>query len=329
MMNIIVAYRGIPQARGYAFGACLARAFRRLGHHVFEYGNYYQTPEPLSETNIPTHADAVIYCECNDLDKQYWELQSIDAPIKAYWDFDVDTHPGKTFHFVRKMRFTHLFYANKFYGERFQYLCPYTAYLPIGFDDELFLPMRNVVQSVDVGLCGTPYPSRIALIEALNQAGIDAHLVTGVFGDEYVQTINKFKIHLNHEVGGGKGLIPARVWETLGCNRLLLTEDANFSHLFFQDMKEVVFYSTQEECIEKIRNLLKQRSLIDEISERGYLFAMSNHTYLNRAMAMMTMFEASTNPIHAFSTSPSVQIKLQVQLLLLQSSLKSVKSKIL
>ena len=295
-MQIIVAYRGIPQARGWALGACLARAFRRLGHQVTEHGRYYQTAEWIEDEPLPDSADLLVYCECNDPEPQYRRLKSVRTRWKAYWDFDVHTHPGATLAFVKDMGFTHVFCANKLYQALFSAVCSHAYYLPIGVDEELCRPLAGVTRSVAVGLCGTPYPGRVALVGTLTDAGLDARLQGGVYAERYVEALNSYRIGLNSEVGGGRGLLPGRVWETLACRTLLLTERADFIDLFFRDMHDLVTFSGPDECLEKCRFLLSHDAERERIATQGYQAVLDAHTYRHRAQAILDAVTEDQRP---------------------------------
>jgi hypothetical protein len=322
-LSIVVAYRGIPQARNWALGACLARAFKRLGHTVYEYGNYYQTQDRVSPISLPSSTDILVYCECNDLDPQYLELKSLKARWKVYWDFDVAARPASTFSFLHKMGFTHIFYGNKLYREFFLSLSPHVYYLPIGVDEELYHPLPDNAPAIDIGLCGTPYPSRTALINRLVEAGMEARLVTGVYAEDYVAAVNNFKIHLNADVGGGRGLLPSRIWETLGCKTLLLAERADFIELFFEEGQEVVLYSTPEECLEKARYYLTHQAEREQIAEQGYKKVLLAHTYQKRAQSIIEAVTSRQKPVwDTENAAVTWRVKMTVALLIVSELLR-------
>lgn len=285
-LEILVAYRGIPHARGWATGASLARAFRRLGHNVYEYGNYYQTQEPVSAVQVPDRADLLVYCECNDLDPQYTELGNYDAPWKVYWDFDVDTHPTRTLRFVEKIGFTHIFFGNIYYEDVFRSVCDWVRFLPLAFDDEHHRPLQHVPKKIDIGLCGSPYKDRLALIQRLRKAGLNAVLIQDRYAQDYVRALNGFRISLNLGVGGGRGLMPGRVWESIGCGTLLLAESRDLIDQTFVDMRHLALFSGYEECVSKAEYLLAHPDLLRSIAEEGHRLGLEVHTYLQRAQTI-------------------------------------------
>lgn len=289
-MNIIVAYRGIPHAPGRETGAGLARAFRRLGHSVYEYGNYYRTSRRLTSNHAPANPDLLVYCECNDDDPQYYELRSMRTTHKVYWDFDISTHPMRTLLFMWRMGFDQVYYANLLYEKTFKSLYPHSQLLPYAIDDEFHRKMPEVEKSIDVGLVGSPYPARVTLISTLAHAGINAQLLNGFYGGDLVRLINSLKIHLNYNTTKTRGLLVGRVWETTGCGTALLTQREDFIDMFFEDNRHVAMYSNPEECIFRCRQLLTDKDLREKIALDGMLLVHQQHTYLCRAKAILDAY---------------------------------------
>jgi spore maturation protein CgeB len=275
---------------------------------VYEYGNYYHSAQRLGDGCLPNSVDMLVYCECNDEEPQYTELRTFNADRKIYWDFDIHTHPEKTLRFASTMGFTHIFFANKIYEPSFRKINSHVNFLPYGFDDEFLRPMPEVSKTVDVGFCGSEYPERVAFIAALRRAGINAELVSGQYGADLVKTITSFKIHLNYLVGGGRGLLNARVFETIGCGTLLLNENEDFVDQLFTDGKHLVLYGSEDECIERARYFLKHQDEREEIARAGHEYGLSNHTYLIRAKTILEAVNKS-----AAKAKEDIDVGLQSQ----------------
>jgi hypothetical protein len=287
--TIVVSYRGIPQARGWAVGDNLVRAFRRLGHTVHAYGTYYRTSERIEEAPLPENADLLVYCECNDEDPQYDELRSYPARVRAYWDFDVDNaRDAASKRLVRRMRFDVVFHANRLYQTFFEALAPRAVFLPYAFDDEHFFPIDKP-RTIDVGLVGAPYPQRVTYLEALAALGVHVQLVQGAYGTELTEAINGLNIHLNLNIDarGGTGLLVLRVWETVGCGRLLLTQRKDFIEELFVDGEHVVLFDDPDECAAKIKHLLEDPEELERIARNGHDYGLEHHTYLARAQTIL------------------------------------------
>jgi spore maturation protein CgeB len=287
--TIVVSYRGIPHARGWAAGDNLVRAFRRLGHTVYAYGNYHQTTERIEDGPLPERADLLFYVECNDEDPQYEELRSYPADVRAYWDFDVDNNRNaESKRLIRRMRFDVVFHANRLYQNFFQKLAPRAVFLPYGFDDEHFYPIDKE-RTIDVGLVGAAYPERVAYLERLAALGAHVQVVNGVYAQELAEVINDLKIHLNLNIDsrGGDGLLVLRIWETLGCGRLLLTQRKDFIDELFEDGEHLVLFEDAEDCAAKIKDMLARPDELERIARSGYEHALRHHTYLARAETIL------------------------------------------
>ncbi|HVE80867.1 MAG TPA: glycosyltransferase [Candidatus Dormibacteraeota bacterium] len=290
-LSVVVAYRGIPHARGWATGASLARAFRRLGHEVFEYGNYYLTPEPLQEGDAPKEPDLLVFTECNDEDRPYYELKKMKAGARVYWDFDIDNGRWDiTSKLINKVGFDVIFHANKRYNEKLQKLAKSKAvFLPYAYDDEHFFPDSKIKKTVDAGLVGTPYDARREYATRLKELGVDLQFISGVYREDLRKAINGLKIHLNLNIfgPGGDGLLVGRVWETIGCGTFLLNQRKDFIEDFFEDGKHLVLFDNEQDCTEKIKYYLKNDKEREKIARQGWEHGQKHHTYMARAKTII------------------------------------------
>jgi hypothetical protein len=286
-VNIVVSYRGIPHSRGRETGACIARAFRRLGHSVYEYGNYYKTSQRIRDEAVPLETDLLVYCECNDGDPQYEELKNLKAHKKVYWDFDISYHPARTMTFIMRMKFDAIFYANRLFGTSLKKLWHHSYFLPYAIDDEYHRKISEVNKEYDIGLCGSPYGIRMNYLDTLNRAGLKAKIFNGIYGVDFIRLINSFKIHLNINPSSGRGLLNARVWETTGCGTLLLTQQEDFIELFFENGKHILTFSDINDCINKSKKLLADDDARESIAQAGYALVHEQHTYVNRAQTIL------------------------------------------
>ena len=101
----------------------LARAFRRLGHDVFEYAKMYERDEWLPykegqelQAPIVPHTSLLsgnyelhIYCEMNDPDPQYEWLRDVNAAQRVGWFFDTSYYPQHILGIARHFRFDKVF----------------------------------------------------------------------------------------------------------------------------------------------------------------------------------------------------------------------------
>jgi len=288
-LKIAVAYRGIPHSKGWATGDNLVRAFKKLGHDVYPYGNYYETNRRLSKRRLPKELDLLVYCECNDNDPQYRELRYQKARARVYWDFDIDWGREElTSNFLKYFSFDVIFFANLRLKNTFERLAPRVVPLPYAFDEVHFRPL-GIKKTVEVALIGSPYAERAAYIKKLKKDGVDVKFIGGKYKDDFVRAINQLKIHLNLNVAkyGGDGLLVGRVWETIGCGTFLLTQRKDFIEDFFKDGEHLILFDTPEECAEKIKYYLAHEKERERIAKAGYEYGLKHHTYVARAQTIL------------------------------------------
>jgi spore maturation protein CgeB len=99
-----------------------------------------------------------------------------------------------------------------------------------------------------------------------------------------VKTINGYKIHFNKTLSND---INYRIFETMGCNTLLLTNNTENINTFFKDMENIVIYNNENELFDKLSLLSSDNDLINKISNTGHDLVRNNHTYDNRADVLL------------------------------------------
>ncbi len=283
-MRIVVAYRGIPHARGYEIGAMLARGFRRLGHQVSDYGNIYQTADlvgygPGNPPVMPL--DLLVWTECNDADPQYLELLDIDCP-KVLWDIDTMMHLSFTEKLSRE--FDAVMVANLDAADGH----PGWHYLPMAADEHLFRPDLAQVRDVDACLIGTLHGPRKAFC---SEAGIEA--VTGIFGDDYARLLARLKINVHHYTAAGDtgGLVVGRPFETLASGGLLLAPAGYRDKNIMTPGEHYVTYADAQSARGAIGQMLEDAKARRMISRAGRAHVLAHHTYRNRAESILEAME--------------------------------------
>ena len=105
-------------------------------------------------------------------------------------------------------------------------------------------------------------------------------------GDDMVKSINGYKIHFNQTLSND---INYRVFETMGCNTLMLTNNTENINTFFSDMENIVIYNNENELFEKLEFLSSNNDLITKISDSGYKLVKDKHTYDNRVDVLLNI----------------------------------------
>lgn len=113
-----------------------------------------------------------------------------------------------------------------------------------------------------------------------------------VFGFDMYQIINKYGIVLNnHGQVAGNYAGNMRMFEATGVGACLITDKKqNMTDLFDID-KEVVVYNGHEDCLEKIKWLLNNDSIVQQIAESGQKKTLLSHTVENRCNEIVDILE--------------------------------------
>jgi hypothetical protein len=90
-----------------------------------------------------------------------------------------------------------------------------------------------------------------------------------------------------------------RIFSTMQMHSISVTDLSTSLKEMFLDMKDIVFYNNTElgykEVTDKIKTLLSNDTLLEEITKAGHYIAMKNHTWKNRAETIMKDLEELCN----------------------------------
>ena len=120
---------------------------------------------------------------------------------------------------------------------------------------------------------------------------LDAEIVSKakppLFGLEMFQVLANSKISLNNHIDISRNSASnMRLFEVTGVGTCLLTDwKPNLQEIFDID-REIVTYSSIEECVEKIRWLLDNPRAIEAIAKAGQTRTLKDHTFDNRALIL-------------------------------------------
>jgi spore maturation protein CgeB len=108
-----------------------------------------------------------------------------------------------------------------------------------------------------------------------------------LFGLEMFQVLASSKISLNNHIDISRNSASnMRLFEVTGVGTCLLTDwKPNLQEIFDID-REIVTYSSIEECVEKIRWLLNNPRAIEAIAKAGQTRTLKDHTFDNRALVL-------------------------------------------
>lgn len=132
------------------------------------------------------------------------------------------------------------------------------------------------------------FGDHLALLRNAGSLSVLHRLNTGpVFGVEMFAALAKSKIALNvHIDSTGDSAANMRLFEATGVGSCLLTDwKSNIGELFEVD-KEVVVYKSFEECLEKIRDLLKNEARRKQIGANGFRRTNCGHNLKSQVVKL-------------------------------------------
>lgn len=104
----------------------------------------------------------------------------------------------------------------------------------------------------------------------------------GWIAEKHTEFLNSGKIVLQHS---RHGELTRRIFEAMACKKLVLTDKLDKStkaDTIFEDGKDLVYYNSLEDCIDKIIYYANHNQERLEIAESGYQKVLSGHTQIQR-----------------------------------------------
>jgi spore maturation protein CgeB len=115
------------------------------------------------------------------------------------------------------------------------------------------------------------------------------HRDSGVYGLDMVKAINSYRIALNRSI---RNDVNYRVFETLGCKTLLLTNHVpDLGRLFTKD-RHLLTYGSPAELASKAQEILRSPTLMETIATAGYQHTLAHHTYHARAQLLLSFIHS-------------------------------------
>jgi len=272
-MKALVSYRGIPQSPRWATGDFVVEAFTQLGFDVDAYGNYYGTQNKLQVSLDPFEKeyDLFLYMECGDGEPAYTELKNVKAKNRMSWFFDLALYPEYWQWQISTLNTNTNFVANElFVADEYK-----RHYLPYAAASKHFRKLNWVTKDIDYLIIGSDRPERRKQVADLMAMMPDKNiqLVSGIFREDYVNTLSRAKFVVNDIAGGGKGLLPMRPFEVVAAGATLITPKND-------GVSSLGIPCHEYESIEQIP------TFVEELSH-GQDVVRQKHTYLNRCMKIM------------------------------------------
>jgi hypothetical protein len=223
--------------------------------------------------------DVIILLENYESNGWLPDLSNVNK-LKIFWS--IDSHLVLMNHITTVVKNKIDIVLNAIESHQNYFKTSKTFYFPNAYPSDLISPIDDVDKNIFLGFCGSLLNRSEILNKLENKFGLKKDIWK--LGNEMVNTVNGYKIHFNKTLSND---INYRIFETMGCNTLMLTNDTENINTFFNDMENIVIYNNEIELFEKLNVLSSDNDLIKKISNSGYELVKNNHTYDNRVDVLL------------------------------------------
>lgn len=218
------------------------------------------------------------FSEFNDARKAYY---AIDSSIMGGFEM----HKEK----VKVNSYDYVFVAQYDWVDKYRDVgCKHVSWLPFACDPVVHkrLDMSEVYDFVFVGkLEGKNYESRRLFMGELSKIFPNSFVGQGYLHHDFVKLFNMSKIVVNFNAFSEMN---RRIFETMACGRLLLTNDFPGRKTLFEEGEHLVVFKDLPDAVEKIKYYLKHDEEREAIAKNGQQEVYSKHTWLHRARFILS-----------------------------------------
>lgn len=200
--------------------------------------------------------------------------------LKIFWSIDSHCVLQQHQYLCQLLKIDILLNSTESYIPNYNGLVKKSYWFPNAYPDDLMKPL-DIEKTIDIGFCGNVL-NRGHIIDSLDKYGIRKDIF--VIGDDMVNAINSYKIHLNCNISND---INYRTFETCGCKTMLLTNYTPGLERLFDIGKEIVVYTSIEDLDNKVKYYLENDNERNIIAEAGYQRSKREHTYFERSKKLV------------------------------------------
>ena len=279
-MKILIIQENGRHLENRDFRECfnLQRALLRKNVETIVWGlghDNFNTPFHQIIKNI----DVIILLENYESNGLLPDLSNVNK-LKIFWS--IDSHMVLMNHITTVVTNKIDIVLNAIESHQNNFKTSKTFYFPNAYPSDLIFPIDEINKNIFLGFCGSLLNRSEILDKLENKFGLKKDIWK--LGNKMVETINGYNIHFNKTLSND---INYRVYETMGCNTLMLTNSTENINTFFNDMENIVIYNNETELFEKLNTLSLDNDLIKKISNSGYELVKNNHTYDNRTDVLL------------------------------------------
>ncbi len=143
---------------------------------------------------------------------------------------------------------------------------------------------------------------------------------------DYLKDLKKYQILLN--LPSISPTLTARTFEAMGCGGLLLQNriEGKVSNQLFADLKHLVYYDSNntDDLISKIKYLIKNPEIAEDIANQGYQICHEQHTISNRISEILQWVESDFKQDLSVSKDVKLSISENIVLQSIDTSMTSL-----
>ena len=267
---------------------CLHKALSRIEEVESKVWGLNYTDFNMSFSEIEQWADVIFVIENYTSDWLPINEISNSKKLKIFWSIDSHCVLEQHKELCRILNIDILLNSTESYLPNFDGLVKKSYWFPNSYSDELIFP-KNIKKTVDIGFCGNVL-NRGHVINSLDKYDIKKDIF--VIGDDMVDVINSYKIHLNCNISND---INYRTFETTGCETFLLTNYTPGLEKLFDIGKEIVVYNDLNDLDHKVKYYLENEEEREKIAKAGYERSKKDHTYFERAKILIDIIKNNEN----------------------------------
>lgn len=259
---------------------CLHRALSRIEEVESKVWGLNYPDFNMSFSEIEQWADVIFIIENYTSDWLPINEISNSKKLKIFWSIDSHCVLEQHKQLCRILNIDILLNSTESYIPYFDGLVKESHWFPNSYPDDLMSNL-NLEKTEDIGFCGNVL-NRGHIIDSLDKYNIKKDIF--VIGDDMVNAINSYKIHLNCNISND---INYRTFETTGCGTFLLTNYTPGLEKLFDIGKEIVVYNDLNDLDNKVKYYLENEEEREKISKSGYERSKKEHTYYERAKKLV------------------------------------------
>lgn len=267
---------------------CLHKALSRIEEVESKVWGLNYPDFNMSFSEIEQWADVIFVIENYTSDWLPINEISNSKKLKIFWSIDSHCVLEQHKQLCRLLNIDILLNSTESYLPNFDRLVKKSYWFPNSYPDELIFP-KNIEKTIDIGFCGNVL-NRGHVIDSLDKYDIKKDIF--VIGDDMVDVINSYKIHLNCNISND---INYRTFETTGCGTFLLTNYTPGLEKLFDIGEEIVVYNDLNDLDSKVRYYLENDEERKKIAKAGYERSKKDHTYFERAKILIDIIKNNEN----------------------------------